>query len=86
MIDTAFIIGALEYAQTQSCRDEFKAQIDGEIAKLRPMQDEQVEEARRFYVREYGLPTRPLGEAIDSDYHTLAEERALAHAGLSVRQ
>jgi hypothetical protein len=46
----------------------------------------QLQIAHAFYVRTYGQPDRPIEEAIDSDYYTLAEELALAHAGIAMRR
>jgi hypothetical protein len=46
----------------------------------------QLQIAHAFYVRTYGPPDRPIERAIDSDYYTLAEELALAHAGIAIRQ
>jgi hypothetical protein len=51
-------------------------------ARIEPTQ---LQIARAFYVRTYGQPDRPIEQAIDSDYYTLAEELALAHAGIAMR-
>jgi hypothetical protein len=50
------------------------------------IQPAQLQIAHAFYVRTYGPPDRPIERAIDSDYYTLAEELALAHAGIAIRQ
>lgn len=45
---------------------------------------EQLAEARRYHLTHYGIPRRPIEQALASDYHTLAEELSLEHAGVHV--